>query len=212
MRRFLPLSGVIFVVLVVVIVVGLGGDTPDTSAPGDEVVSYYDDNEVREGLGSFLLAASVLFLVGFAVTLATALWPADPARRPVWEILLIAGSVLTGAAILVTAAVHFALADGAANDASPEALQALNLVDGNTWIAFNAALGVMMIGAAGSLIGRPGAYGWLGWVALVLGVALFIPFADFIALLLTLVWILVMSVMLFRAPAGVPSRVAPTPA
>jgi hypothetical protein len=39
----------------------------------------------------------------------------------------------------------------------------------------------------------------------VLGIALFIPFADFIALLLTLVWIVVTSVMLARR-AGVPSR------
>jgi hypothetical protein len=40
---------------------------------------------------------------------------------------------------------------------------------------------------------------WLGWAALVLGVALFIPFADFFALLLTLIWILVVSVMLGRS-------------
>jgi hypothetical protein len=123
---------------------------------------------------------------------------------------MIAGSVLTGAAILVTAAVHFALTDGATNNVSPDALQALALVDGNTWVAFNPGLGVMMLGAAGALIPRLGAYRWLGWVALVLGIALFIPVADFFALLLTLVWILVVSVMLFRAGAEVAPRVAPS--
>ena len=46
---------------------------------------------------------------------------------------------------------------------------------------------------------------WLGWAALVLGILLFIPFADFIALLVTLVWILVVSVVLFtRAGAARP--------
>ena len=199
-RNWLPLSGILFVVIVIFGVVVLGGDTPGSNDPGREVLSYYDAHDVREGVAAFLLAASVPFLVGFAVSLAMALWPAPGAGRPVWEIVLIAGSALTAAVILVTAVVHFALTDGATNDASPSALQALNLIDGNTWVGFNAGFGVMMLGAAGSLIPRVRAYRWLGWVALVVGIAFFIPFADFIALLLTLVWILVVSVMLWRSP------------
>ncbi len=209
-RKLLPLSGIVFVVVVVLGVAVLGRDTPSGTAPGGELLQYYDERQVREAVASFILAATVPFLVLFAVTVSAALWPAEPGRRPVWEIMMIAGSVLTGAAILVTAAVHFALTDGATNNVSPDALQALALVDGNTWVAFNAGLGVMMLGAAGALIPRRGAYRWLGWVALVLGIALFIPFADFFALLLTLVWILVVSVMLFRAGAEVAPRVEPS--
>lgn len=209
-RKLLPLSGIVFVVVVVLLVTVVGGDTPSSSAPGAELLQYYDEHQVFEAVGSFILAATVPFLVLFAVTLATALSRAEPGRRPVWEVMMVAGSVLTGAAILVTAAVHFALTDGATNNVSPDALQALALVDGNTWVAFNAGLGVMMLAAAGALIPRLGAYRWLGWVALVLGIALFIPFADFFALLLTLVWILVVSVMRFRAGAEVSPRVAPS--
>ncbi len=210
LRKLLPLSGIVFVVLVVLVVAAFVSDTPSRSASGGELLQYYDDHQVPEAVASFVLAATVPFLVVFAVAVAAALWPADPGRRPVGEIVMIAGSVLTGAAILVTAAVHLALTDGATNNVSPDALQALALVDGNTWIAFNPGLGVMMLGAAGALVPRLGAYRWLGWVALVLGVALFIPFADFIALLLTLVWILVVSVIVFRASAEAPPRVAPT--
>ena len=57
-----------------------------------------------------------------------------------------------------------------------------------------------MLGAAGWLVGRPGRYSGLGWVALVLGIGAFIPFVDFFALLLSLLWIIVTSVMLYRAP------------
>jgi hypothetical protein len=210
LRKLLPLSGIVFVVVVVLGVAVLGADTPPSTASGGELLQYYDEHQVREAVASFIFAATVPFLVLFAVTLATALWPVEPGPRPVWEIVMIGGSVLTGAVILVTAAVHFALTDGATNNASPDGLQALALVDGNTWVAFNAGLGVMMLGAAGALIPRLGVYRWLGWVALVLGVALFIPFADFIALLLTLVWILVVSALLFRAPAEAPPRVAAT--
>ena len=49
----------------------------------------------------------------------------------------------------------------------------------------------MMLGAGGWLLGRIGNYNILGWVALVLGIALFIPYADFFALLLSLLWIIV---------------------
>ena len=88
-------------------------------------------------------------------------------------------------------------------------------------VAFNAGFGVMMLGAAGCLLTRAGSYRWLGWIAVVLGIALFIPFADFIALILTLIWILVVSVLLFRhataaqpdaAGAGQGSTVPPSAA
>ena len=58
----------------------------------------------------------------------------------------------------------------------------------------------MMLGAGGWLLGRVGTYNMLGWTALILGVALFVPFADFFALLLSLLWIIVTSVVLYRAP------------
>jgi hypothetical protein len=195
-RRLLPLSGLVFVVLALVAVVGLGGDTPESNAPGTEVASFYDENQVQQAIGAFVFVASIPFLVFFAASIATAVRGAG--ARGVWEYVLVGGSVLTGATLAILSGVIFAKTDGATNDASPEALQALNLIDGNGWVAFNGGFGVMMLGAAGCLISRAGSYRWLGWIALVLGVALFIPFADFIALLLTLIWIVVVSIMLFR--------------
>ncbi len=41
---------------------------------------------------------------------------------------------------------------------------------------------------------------WMGWVALVvIGVAMFIPFADFFALLLMGLWLIAQSVLLLRS-------------
>ncbi len=65
---------------------------------------------------------------------------------------MLAGSAITAAAAVVAAWVHFAHADGAENDASPEALQALNVLDSNVWLPFNSGLGVVMLGAAGLLL------------------------------------------------------------
>ena len=199
LNRLLPLSGIVFVVLALVAVVGFGGSTPGSDASGAEVRSFYDAHGVRQAIAAFVLAASVPFLLFFAARLVATVAPAEEGTTAsIWRFVLIGGSILAGAALLVTALVHFALADGADHAVSAAALQALNVMDADSWIAFNAGFGVMMLGAAGSLLARAAGHRWLGWASLVLGIALFIPFADFFALLLTLVWIIVTSLMLFR--------------
>ena len=197
--RWLPLSGIVFVLLLLVAIVGISGDTPDTDAPAAEIASFYDEEEVRQGLAAFVLPASVPFLLLFAASLAGMARAADVAPRDIWRRLLLGGSYILGAVIMAMALIHFALADGG-NDVDPAALQALNLLDGSFWVPANAALGVMMLGAGGWLLGRARNYNVLGWAALVLGVGLFIPFVDFIALLVSLIWILVASVLLYRDP------------
>ena len=197
--RWLPLSGVVFVVLMLVVIVGFSGDTPGTDDSAAEIASFYDDESVRQGVAAFLLAATVPFLLLFSTTLAGLAAGSGRASREIWRRLFLGGSFILGAIIMVMAMIHFALADGA-DDVAPAALQALNLLDGNFWVAANPALGVMMLGAAGWLLGRVGNYNALGWVALVLGIGLFIPFVDFFALLLSLLWIIVASVLLYRSP------------
>jgi hypothetical protein len=197
--RWLPLSGVVFVVLMLVVIVGVSGETPSTDDSAAQIASFYDDESVRQGVAAFLLAATVPFLLLFATILAGLATGTDRASREIWRRMLLGGSFILGAIIMVMAMIHFALADGADNVA-PAGLQALNLLDGNFWVAANPALGVMMLGAAGWLLGRIGNYNVLGWVALVLGIALFIPYADFFALLLSLLWIIVTSALLYRSP------------
>ncbi|MDQ3993692.1 MAG: hypothetical protein M3265_02720 [Actinomycetota bacterium] len=197
--RWLPLSGIVFVALLLVAIVGLIGSTPSTDDPAAEIASFYDEESVRQGAAAFVLAATVPFLLLFAISLARLARSADVVSWEIWRRLLLGGSFILGAVIMLMALIHFALADGG-NDIAPAAVQALNLLDGSFWVAANPALGVMMLGAAGVLLQRTRMPRWLGWAALVFGVALFIPFADFIALLLSLLWIIVLSVLLFRAP------------
>jgi hypothetical protein len=206
-RRVLPLSGIVFVVLAVGAVAGLGGDTPDDDASASEVLSFYDAHTVRQSIAAFVFAASVPFLVFFAVSLAATVWSEGANRPEIWRHVLIGGSAVAGATLIIAAWLHFALADGADNNLSGETLQGLNELDASSWMAFNAGLGVMMLGAAGCVIPRARAAlpVWLGWAALVLGIALFIPWADFPALILTLLWIIVVSVMLFRQSEAVPA-------
>ncbi len=200
-RRLLPLSGVVFVVVALVAVIGVGGETPDVNAPLSEVASFYQDHVGRQAAAAFLLAVAVPFLVFFAASIAVRLrGPAED--RPAWRYVMLGGATVTATVLLVTAAMVFALADGGDNEMSAEALQALHVLSTDTWVAFNAGFGVMMIGAAGCLLGGALVPRWLAWVALALGILMFIPFADFFALLLTLIWIIVVSIVLFTRPAA----------
>jgi len=204
-RKLLPLSGIAAVLLIVLAVV-LGGSSPEPDASAASVLSFYDANKARELASAFVLATSVPFLVVFAAALASALWPHEPGARPVSELVLVAGGALAGGTILFAAAVHFALADGAQH-LSASALQVLNVVDGDSWVAWNAGIGVMMLGAGGSLLSHASGSRWLARTAAVLGILLFIPFADFFALLASGLWILVASVYF----AGAAPRLAVRP-
>jgi hypothetical protein len=198
----LALSGVAFVILALVAVVGVGGDTPDNEASAQKVLSFYNDHQDRQIIAAFILAASTPFLAIFGACLALAAWPAHSGRRRVWPILLAGGAILTAGSFVLGAFVHFALAD-AADKAAASTLQGLNVLDSDTWMVWNSSLGLMMLGAAGSLMLYSRAYRVMAWIALVAGLALFIPFADFAAILVTAIWIIVASIMLYRREPAV---------
>ena len=199
-RRLLPLSGIVFVVLVVVPVVALGGDHPESDGTAAEVAAAYADDVVQQGIAAFLLAASAPFAIFFGSALAARLGLYSGHQlRPIWERVVLAGSAVTASAAVIAALIHFALADGADQEVSPTALQTLNVLDNNVWLPFNSGLGIMMLGAAGLLLTERMLPRWFGWLALLLGIALFVPFADFIALIIALIWIIVVSVMLYMA-------------
>ena len=195
-RRWMPLSGIVFVALVLLAVVVLSGEHPESDASGAEVLAFYDAENVRQTLAAMVLAAAAPFIVFFALSLGAFLFDND--KRSLWEMALVGGSVLTAGAAIAGGWIHFALADGAEAGVSADAMQALNVLDSDVWLPLTTALGVMMLGAAGALLTSTGLPRWLGWAALVLGVGLFILFIDFIALILTLVWIITVSVLLVR--------------
>lgn len=207
-RKLLPLSGIVFVAVLASAIVAVGGSTPDPDASAANVASFYEAHQGRQTAAALVLAAAVPFLVFFAVALAAALEPAEETAGRVWGRVLVAGSVLAGATAALNAAFHFALAD-AADNLSAGALQVLNVLDGDVWVAFNAGMGVMMLGAAGMLLSRPAVRRWPAWTALALGIALFVPYADFFALLLTGLWIVVASIVLSRRTTGARRTLAP---
>jgi hypothetical protein len=147
-----------------------------------------------------VLAAAAPFVVLFAVSLAATYWPGDAGE--LWNRVVIGGGVLVAAGVLLASFIHFALADSADKGVTGDALRVLNVLDGDFWFVLNGALGVLMLGCAGLAFTRTSSPLWVRWGALVLAVALFIPFADFFALLVTLLWMIVQSILMLRRQAA----------
>jgi hypothetical protein len=198
LRALLPLSGIAFVVLTVIGLVVAGG-SPSPDAPADEVVSFYRDNENRARTGIWFLVFAIPFLPLFAASLAGLQRPEGQDSRVVWRRLLLAGGAIMSATLGVAITTQLALADSSTEaQIAPEVMQALNVIASYVVYALLPATGTMMLGAAGWLLGRDRVGGWLGWAALVLGIGLFVPFIGVLALILSLVWIIVASITLYR--------------
>jgi hypothetical protein len=202
------LCGLVFVILTVVGIVVVGGDTPDNDTSAAKIASFYHAHQDRQMIAAFLVAAATPLLAIFAVGLALALWPLQSGHRRIWPILLIGGAIVSVGGFIVAAFIHFTLAD-AGDTLTPDSLNALNVLDVDSWMLFNSSLGVMMLGAGASLLVASKGYRIMGWIGLLLGIGLFVPFADFPALLLTGIWLIVASIMFYRRAPGAAGAAQP---
>lgn len=156
-----------------------------------------------------MLALAVAFLAIFTASC----WPLIRDARRLWSALFFGGGIVTVGGFLFAASTHLALADGAHHGVDPVALQALNALDADNYLAFSVGMGILLVGAAGAMIPLQGSMKWLGWIALVLGILSFTP-AGFIGFVGGGVWIAVVSIVLFVRGDDLVTRspAAPAPA
>ena len=189
----LPLTGVLFVLLLVASFL-VGGSTPDADAPVREVVKYWTDHDSQNMIGSVLEALAAVSLLFFAATLRKSSkgW----AEGSVLPAVAFAGGIVAAAGIGVDASIRFAAAD-VAGDINPVVLQTFNAAWANFF--FPMVIGVASLILATSLAGwRSRALPkWLAVVGILIFIAFFTP-VGFIAFLISAVWIIVISVLLWR--------------
>jgi hypothetical protein len=210
-ERLAPLTGVIFVVLVLVAFIPLGGDTPGSHASTQKVADFYSKHTHREALAAYALALSVPLLVFFTSSVHRALRTAGGRGR--LATAAFGGGLLSAVGFAVAAAIHFALADAADKTSSVGATQPLNVLDNDSFIPFVAGLGILLLGSGiatlryGGLLPR-----WLGWAGAIVGVAIFIPFVGFFGFGLSGIWVIAASIVLYqRGPLPVSGPAASEP-
>lgn len=205
-RDLIALTGALFVVLLVVGFI-VGGDTPDGDASGAKVVSYYGDNEAQNVAAIILIALSTVPLLFFASTLSERVRAGLAERSVIPNFVLVTG-VLLAAGLFGAGTIHLALTD-LADEIRPSAAQALNALDNDSWIAFAGPAAMFVLGGSLAAIRSTVLPTWLGWAGVVLFVLQFTP-AGFFAALLALIWIIVVSVLLYLrgAEASTPEQPA----
>ncbi|MDQ3643111.1 MAG: hypothetical protein M3450_17015 [Actinomycetota bacterium] len=198
LERFAPLFGALFAVL---FAIGLlsNWDTPDSKASGQEVISHYGD-EGKIFLGVFALLLGAILFLFFVGILQAALRTSE--RAPEWlATVVFGGGVIYSIALAIFAMGQFMLIE-AANLGQPEVAQALNIFDLNNFFPAVVGLATILLATGWHTLRSAVLPVWLGWVSVVLGLLALAGPAGFMAFLLFPLWVLVVSVLLYRADAG----------
>ena len=206
-QRLAPLSGILFVVLVAVGFIPVGGETPDVNDSASKVVSFWTDHHDKEVAAALLVGLGAIFLAIFVATLRQRIRD-DDAPADMWSNLILIGGTASVVGFLVAVGFHISLADGGDHHYSAQAMQALNVLDNDSFFAFAIPIGLMLLGAAGATLKGGVLPTWLGWVALVIGIAIFTP-VGFIGFGLSGIWIIVASILLSMSGETAPASAAP---
>jgi hypothetical protein len=206
-----PLTGIAFVVLVIISFV-IVGEPPSADDPVEEIVDHYIDNKDSIQIGAFLGTVAATLLVFFFAYVRKILRAAE-GEGGMLSVLPLAGAVIIALGAAIDGTIAFAIAE-AADDIEPTSVQTLQALWDNDFLPFALGTQVLWFSVGLSIVLHGALPKWLGWVAIVFGIASLTPI-GFFAFLLGIVWILVVSIMLTmearRRPAAPAAPTPPTP-
>jgi hypothetical protein len=209
LEGWLPVSGIVFAVLILVAILVTGNDTGETNR---EIIEYYaDDGNRNQQFAAFILIGfGVLAFLVFLASLRTALLRAEGEPGTLTVVVFAAG-VTFSALLLAANALFVGIAESTSDDEfqlDPNLARLSENVGYTLFVSALAAAGVM-IAAASILMIRTGIFGaWVGWAGLVIALALLAIGFAFVPLFGLIAWVFVVSVLLLR-PALARRRESP---
>jgi len=184
----------------------VSGETPGADDSVQEVVSFYADNDSKVTISAILSGISAVFFLFFVGSLGSVLQSAEGTTAGLSAVAR-AGGVVAAVGMLIFAGLMFTLGD-TAESLEPAATQALNALNADFFFPLAAGMATFLF-ASGLVVVRSGGLPqWLGWAALVIGVASVTP-VGFFAFLASILWVLVASIVLALGRAGGPAASAP---
>ena len=205
-ERLAPLTGIAFVAIVIAGFL-IGGSTPGAHASAIKADVFYAKHRDKEMTAAFIVMIGAGFLPFFASALRRALdWSGGTGRLANASF---AGGVIATGGFFLLSTIHIAVAD-AGGKTTQQATQALNVLDNNSFIPLAGGLGVLMLASGLAILRYSALPRWLGWIAAIVGIAIFTP-AGFFGFLATGLWIIVASIVLFQRDTSEPTP-APLPA
>jgi hypothetical protein len=197
-----PLTGVAFVVVLIVSFLVMG-EPKDADSPVREIVDFYVDNKDSVEIGAIASAAAGLLLIFFGAYLRQVLRAAAGGEGEILSLVSFVGLVVVAVGAAIDGTISFALAESA-DDIDPVAVQALQALWDNDFVPL--LLGVQaFLWATGITVIRSGVFPkWLGWVMLGFGVVGFTPI-GFVAAIAAAILVLVFSILLTLRARSAPS-------
>jgi len=191
--------GIVYTVLFAVGFVVSGPQSSETASPA-AVIHNYTVHKTGMVAGVFLVAVAAVALVLFAASVRRFVTRDGDSR--VLGAGITAGSAVYATGVLFMGMLMISLVDAAKHSLGGVA-QTLNIVANDSWVPIVA--GISMTTLATGIVGlRSGALPrWVGWVSVVLGIMAVAGPVGAIAFLVFPVWVLVVAVVLLRAPADI---------
>jgi hypothetical protein len=203
-----PLTGVLFVVLLIASF-AIAGEPPDADESVQDIVDHYVDNKDAIWASTLVGMLAALSLVFFGAYLRKVFSAAEPAGHGMLSPLVLAGTVIMAVGAGIDMTISVSLAE-AADDIDPVAVQALQAFWDNDFVPIAIGVEVLLLGAGLSIVRYGALPKWLGWVALVLTVVGLTP-VGFFAFPLGGIWLIIVSILLAVRARRLTAPAAPPP-
>jgi len=163
-----PLTGVVFLVVVIVgfMISGQPPDPKDDSA--QKIVDFYVDNKSSLMAGTYLEGLAAALLVFFGAHLREVLRVAA-GGKDFLSTAAFAGLLLIAVGFAVDGSINLALAE-TAEDIDPAGVQALTALWHNDFVPFAVGAVVFLIATGISVLQHGALPKWIGWIAILLAV------------------------------------------
>jgi hypothetical protein len=203
--RWAPLGGVLYVILFVIGTIVLFSGAPGGDASPAKVIQWYSDSGHRDrvNIGWILIGLGVFFLLWFIAALRRAVDEID-GEGILTTVVTIGGAIyaaLAFAAAALNAGIRTMSDDTFQHRVFPELIHAADDAGYVMHATGGAALGAMIIAASLALMGAAVWPKWAGWLGVFVGV-LAIGSIFFFTQFVFLLWILIVSLVMFMRPAS----------
>ena len=209
LQRFAPLTGVLFLLLVMV-AFAVTGESPGSDDPTAEVVEYWTGKDTENVVSAVLGALAGVALVWFGASLRDAIARAEGGTGRL-AALTFAGTVIAAVGLMTNSALQFAAAESA-GDVPDEVTQSLGVLFAGFFFPMSGGFALLIL-ASGLAALRTGVLPrWLGWIQVVAWILFFTPAGSF-AFPAAMAWDAAVSLILFGRSegAGPPAEPAAEP-
>ncbi len=204
LRRLAPLSGIVFAALLVVTF--SSPNTPGVHDTGVQVINHYKDHHSAHLISDLAGGVGVVFFLFFISSLRS--YFADKEGADGLSRAAFAGGILIAVGGAVFTSLDVALVD-ARHDITPQAAQALNVLNNDFFFPFEIGLVVFALCTGLAIIASGALPKWLGWIMIVIGIVAFSP-VGFFGFFVVLIWSVIVAILIYRRTG--PAEAAPAAA